>query len=122
MTNSTMPTANEAWGFYGTSSAFADTDADAAWAIAFPAIAKATGVTAEGVRDFLDSRHGRHFADDVHNGIHAGLDLTAAIEAAITRWMGWTINRETAREIAMPKGLPYLKGFVLYFSLQAQTA
>ena len=45
-----------------------------------------------------------------------------AIESAITRWMGWTINRETAREIAMPKGLPYLKGFVLYFSLQAQEA
>ena len=64
----------------------------------------------------------RHFADEVHNGIHAGLDLTAAIEAAINRWMGWTINRETAREIAMPKGLPYLKGFVLYFSLQAQEA
>ena len=120
MTNSTLPTANEVWGFYGNSSAFAD--ADAAWAIAFPAIAKVTMGSAEGVRDFLDSRHGRHFADDVHNGIHAGLDLTAATEAAITRWIGWTINRETAREIAMPKGLPYLKGFVLYFSLQAQAA
>ena len=120
MTNSTLPTANEAWGFYGTSSAFAD--ADAAWAIAFPAITKVTVGSAEGVRDFLDSRHGRHFADDVHNGIHTGLGLERAIDAAITRWMGWTINRETAREIAMPKGLPYLKGFVLYFSLKAQAA
>ncbi len=120
MTNSTLPTTNEAWGFYGTSDAFAD--ADAAWAIAFPAVLAATEGTAEGVRDFLDSRHGRHFADDVHNGIHAGLDLTAAIDTAITRWMGWTINWETAREIAMPKGLPYLKGFVLYFSLKAQAA
>jgi hypothetical protein len=120
MTTPTLPTGNEAWGFYGTASGFAD--ADAAWAIAFPAVLAATEGTAEGVRDFLDSRHGRHFADDVHNGVHAGLDLTAAIEAAITRWMGWTINRETAREIAMPKGLLYLKGFVLYFSLQAHAA
>ena len=120
MTNSTLPTTNEAWGFYSTSGAF--TDADAAWAITFPAVLAATEGTAEGVRDFLDSRHGRHFADDVHNGVHAGLDLSVAIESAITRWMGWTINRETAREIAMPKGLPYLKGFVLYFSLQAQVA
>jgi hypothetical protein len=120
MTTPTLPTANEAWGFYGTTSGF--TDADAAWAIAFPAVLAATEGTAEGVRDFLDSRHGRHFADDVHNGVHAGLDLTAAVEAAITRWMDWTINRETAREISMPKGLPYLKGFVLYFSLQAQAA
>jgi len=117
MTNSTLPTANEAWGFYGTIGAFAD--ADAAWTIAFPAVLAATGGTAKGVRDFLDSRHGRHFADDVHNGIHAELELNTAIEAAITRWMGWTINRETAREIAIPKGLPYLKGFVLYFSLKA---
>lgn len=120
MTNSTLPTANEAWGFYGTTSGFAD--ADAVWAIAFPAVLAATEGTAEGVRDFLDSRHGRHFADDVHNGVHAGLDLTAAIEAAITRWTGWTLDRQTAREIAMPKGLAYLKGFVLYFSLQAQAA
>ncbi len=120
MINSALPTSNEAWGFYGTSGAFAG--ADAAWAIVFPAVLTATEGTAEGVRDFLDSRHGRHFADDVHNGVHAGLDLTAAIEAAITRWMGWTINRHTAHEIAMPKGLPYLKGFVLYFSLQAQAA
>ena len=120
MTNTTLPAANEAWGFYGTSGAFAD--ADAGWAIAFPAVLAATEGTAEGVRNFLDSRHGRHFADDVHSGIHAGLDLTAAIEAAITRWMGWTINRETAREIAMPKGLPYLEGFVLHFGLKAQAA
>ena len=120
MTNSTLPTANEDWGFFGTTAGF--TDAAKAWEIASPAIAKVTMSSAEGVRDFLDSRHGRHFADDVHNGVQAGLDLSVAIESAITRWMGWTINRETAREIAMPKGLPYLKGFVLYFSLQAQEA
>ena len=120
MTNSTLPTANEAWGFYGACGTFAD--AEAAWAIAFPAVLAATEGTTEGVRDFLDSRHGRHFADDVHNGVQAGLELSVAIESAITRWMGWTINRETAREIAMPKGLPYLKCFVLYFSLQAHAA
>ncbi|MEN9924921.1 MAG: hypothetical protein RL268_1047 [Pseudomonadota bacterium] len=71
MTNLTLPADNQAWGFYGTVSGFAD--ADAAWAIAFPAILEATEGTAEGVRDFLDSCHGRHFADDVHNGVHAGL-------------------------------------------------
>ena len=118
MTNSTLPTANEAWGFYGTSSAFAD--ADAAWAIAFPAIAKVTVGSAEGVRDFLDSRHGRHFADDVHNGIHTGLGLERAIGAAITRWMGWKIDRNTAREHGIPKGLPYLTGFVGLYEIMAE--
>jgi hypothetical protein len=117
MTTRTLPTANEAWGFYGTTSDFAD--ADAAWAIAFPAVAKATGGNSEGVRDFLDSRHGRHFADDVHNGIHAGLALGAAIDAAITRWMGWKIDRATAREHGIPKGLPYLTGFVGFYEIMA---
>ena len=82
MTNSTLPTANEDWGFFRTAAGF--TDAAKAWEIASPAIAKVTMGSAEGVRDFLDSRHGRHFADDVHNGIYSGLGLAAAIDAATT--------------------------------------
>lgn len=120
MTNSTLPTANEAWGFYGTCGAFAD--AEAAWAIAFPAVLAATDGTAEGVRDFLDSRHGRHFADYVGSRVYSGEDLSSAIEITVARWMRWVVDRETAREIAVPTGLPYLKGFVLYFSLKAQAA
>lgn len=120
MTNKALPTRNEAWGFYGSTAGF--TDADAAWSIAFPAVAAATRASADGVRDFLDSRYGRHLADDVNNGIHAGLDLEAAIDAAITRWIGWTISRNTARETGIPKGLPYLTGFVTHFEIQAEQA
>lgn len=120
MTDSALPTANESWGFYGSTTRF--TIAEAAWAITFPAIAKMTSASAEGVRDFLDSRHGRHFADDVHNGMHAGLTLEAAIDAAITRWMGWTISRKTARENGIPKGLPYLTGFVSLYEIMADAA
>jgi len=112
MTNLTLPTANEAWGFFGTSGAFAD--ADAAWAIAFSAVLGATEGTAEGVRDFLDSRHGRHFADDVHNGLHAGANLKDAIEQATQRWMDWTIGRLTSKQHGIPKGLPYLTSFVIH--------
>lgn len=117
MTNKALTTANEAWGFFGTAGGF--TDAQAAWTIAFPAVAIATGGSAEGVRDFLDSRHGRHLADDVANGIHSGLDLKAAIDAAITRWMGWTINRATSRDHGIPVGLPYLTGFVGLYEILA---
>lgn len=120
MPTSFPETQNREWGFFGTISHH--TDPKRAWDIAMAFIAGITVCSPAATRAFLDSRHGRHFADDVHNGVHAGLDLTAAIETAITRWMGWTINRETAREISMPKGLPYLKGFVLYFSLKAQAA
>ena len=120
MTNKTLPTRNEAWGFYGATAGF--TDADAAWAIAAPAIAEATTGNAEGVQDFLDSRYGRHFADDVHNGIHAGLDLEAATNAGIIRWMGWTISRNTSRATGIPAGVSYLSGFVTHFVIQAELA
>jgi hypothetical protein len=120
MTDSTLTTRNLDWGFYGTSAGFAD--AGDAWAKALAAVGKATGAAADGVRDFLDSRHGRHFADDVHNGIHAGLPIAAAIDAAVTRWMGWTISRATSRETGIPKGLPYLMGFVTHFEIQAEQA
>ncbi len=83
MTNAVLPTTNSDWGFFGTIRHHADPTE--AWAIAMPAIAAATGCPDAAVRDFLDSRHGRHFADDVANGLAAGLDLQAAINAAVER-------------------------------------
>ena len=43
-----------------------------------------------------------------------------AIDAAITRWMGWKIDRSTAREHGIPKGLPYLTGFVGLYEIMAE--
>ena len=116
MTTATLPTRNEAWGFFGTMTQL-DADAHQAWNAASAMIAAQTDASPEGVRDFLDSRHGRHFADDVANGLHAGLGLEAAIEAAIDRWQGWRIGRRTSRETGIPAGLPYLTGFVTHFQI-----
>jgi hypothetical protein len=115
-----LKTRNQDWGFYGSSAGF--TDADVAWGKAFERISKATGAADAGVREFLDSRHGRHFADDVHSGIFAGMPISAAIDAAVTRWMGWTISRATSRETGIPKGLPYLTGLVAHFEILAEVA
>jgi hypothetical protein len=101
---------NEAWGFWGSM----NEQAEAAWPIAMTAISDATCQPLESVRTFLDSRHGRHFADDVLNGMHAGLNLQDAIQAATQRWMGWTIGRLTSKQHGIPKGLPYLTGFVIH--------
>ena len=103
-------TQNEAWGFWGTM----NDQAAAAWPIAMTAISDATSQPLESVRAFLDSRHGRYFADDVLNGLHAGLNLHDAIHAATQRWMGWTIGRLTSKQHGIPKGLPYLTGFVIH--------
>ena len=111
MTTDTIPaTQNDAWGFWGTM----NEHASAAWPLAMTAISDATSQPLESVRTFLDSRHGRHFADDVQNGLYAGAPLADAIAQATQRWMGWTIGRSTSKQYGIPKGLPYLTGFVIH--------
>jgi hypothetical protein len=78
------------------------------------AIAQATGESLDAVRVFLDSRHGRHFADEVQNGLYRGQTLADAIATAIQRWMGWKIGRQTSKDYGIPRGLPYLTGFVVH--------
>ncbi len=114
----TLPTRNTDWGFFGTIGHHAD--AHVAWPLAMNAIASATGSSDTAVRDFLDSRHGRHFADDVANGLIDGLAIAPAIDAAVTRWMGWTITRRASRETGIPSGLPYLTGFVTHCEIEAE--
>ena len=109
-------TENTAWGFWGT----LGEQAEAAWPLAMTAIAEATGEPLESVQAFLDSRHGRHFADDVLNGLAVGDDLPSAIDAATRRWMAWTIGRQTHRDYGIPRGLPYLTGFVVHAALVAE--
>jgi hypothetical protein len=56
----------EAWGFWGTM----HVHAAAAWPLAIVTTAETIGESYEAVRAFLDSRHGRHFADEVRNQLH----------------------------------------------------
>lgn len=111
MNNNQIPaTQNDAWGFWGTM----NEHASAAWPQACTAISDATGQPLESVRVFLNSRFGRHFADDVQNGLYEGKTLAGAINAATQRWMDWTIGRETSKQYGIPRGLPYLTGFVIH--------
>ena len=114
MSNTITPaTRNEAWGFWGTM----NEHATAAWPLAMTAIADATGEDLSNVRTFLDSRHGRHFADDVQNGLYEGKTLKDAIDAATGRWMGWTIGRQTSRDYGIPRGMAYLTGYVIHCAI-----
>jgi hypothetical protein len=92
MTSTILPTANTAWSFWGTMGE----QAEAAWPVAFAAIQQTTGADAAAVRTYLDSRHGRHFADGVQDAMHAGAGLVDAIAATTARWMGWRIGRRTS--------------------------
>jgi hypothetical protein len=104
---------NEAWGFWGTMREHAAL----AWPMAITSIAEATGESPEAVRAFLDSWHGRHFADDVNNGLHAGQSLIDAVQSATARWMTWTITRSVSREYGIPRGMPYLQGLVVHHDI-----
>jgi hypothetical protein len=107
--NAILPTENKAWGFWGTTGAHAVET----WPSALAAIQQATRTEPETVRAFLDSRHGRHFADDVLDAIAGGATVESAIAVATTRWMTWRISHRTSCETGIPAGLPYLTGFVL---------
>ena len=111
MSNATqiLPTQNEGFGFWGTM----NEHASAAWPIASTEIAAATGCEPEQVRAFLDSRFGRHFADEVQDWLVAGSDMADAIGQATNRWMKWKISRITSNEYGIPRGMAYLTGFVV---------
>lgn len=89
--NKQLPSGNPDWGFFGTVRHHCANPSEA-WAIAGAAIADAIddaeGYAAEGIRDFLDSRDGRHFADSVSARLVAGEALKASIHAAVAEWQG----------------------------------
>lgn len=106
-------TQNTAWGFWGAM----EGRAAEAWPMAAYAISEATALSLETVRCFLDSRHGRHFADTVLSRVNNGLELDQAIDRAVEDWLGWQIGRSTSKEYGIPTGLPYLTGCVVHSEL-----
>lgn len=122
-----LPTRNPGWGFFGTMER-AGESAETAWQIASEEIADALdahdGFGPEGIRDFLDSRDGRHFADMVAGDIASagaeGTTLRRAIKAAIANYQRWTISRDIERRDGIPAGLPYLTGWVIHYAILAE--
>ncbi|WP_300803065.1 hypothetical protein [uncultured Desulfovibrio sp.] len=105
-----LRTQTTGFGFYGS---LREKEVRAAWALALPAIVAATGCEEDEVRDFLDSRYGRHFADTVRCHQERGHALAHAIAAAITEWRGYRVGKATRRAYGMPEGADYLTGMVL---------
>jgi len=124
-----LPSRNEDYGFFRTMTVCPLRDRPSAevWMLASSMIAKAIRVDSEdeiiGIRDFLDSNMGRHFADDVvGNMMGCDIALEPAITSTIRRWQDWRISRQTEREEGIPAGLPYLTGWVQHFAVTAAMA
>ena len=110
MNQATLPTTqNPDFGFWGT----LYEQAEHAWPIAIKIISDTTQQPPESVRAFLDSRLGRHFADDIVNFLNTNTPLDRAIQQATQRWMAWRVDRRTRRQHRMPANLPYLTACVI---------
>jgi hypothetical protein len=128
-THPCLPSRNEDYGFFRTLTVCPERDRRSAevWNLASRLIAEAIGASSEdemiGIRDFLDSRMGRHVADDVVDNITGcNIGLEAAIDSVIRRWQGWRIDRATERSEGIPAGLPYMTGWVQHFAVEAAMA
>lgn len=128
-THAILPSQNEDHGFFQTLTNCPQRDRRSAevWTLASRLIAAAISAETEdemiGIRDFLDSRMGRHFADDVvGNIIGCNIDCETAITSAICRWQDWRISKRTAREEGIPAGLPYLTGWVQHYAVMSAMA
>ena len=129
MTHPILPCRNEEYGFFGTLTHCPLRDRRSAdvWTLASTLIAKAVCANSEdemiGIRDFLDSRMGRQFADDVvGNMTGCAIDSETAIKSAIRTWQDWRISRQTERDEGIPAGLPYLTGWVQHYAIAASMA
>lgn len=116
----TLPSRNEEWGFFGTTHQNFPGTAAVAFADASRQLVAETGASAEGARDFLDSRHGRHFAEMVNEHRWLGLEIGRAVEKAIERHQRWAISYRESREHGIPHRAPYLTGWVNHFAIMAE--
>ena len=128
-THPILPSRNEDFGFFRalTVCTLRDRRSTEVWTLASRMIAEAIRADSDdemiGIRDFLDSSMGRHFADDVvGNMTGCNIGLEPAIASAIRRWQDWRISRQTEREDGIPAGLPYLTGWIQHFVVTAAMA
>lgn len=104
----TTPTScNYSWGFWGTI-AMAGYDPASAWAAALPCLHDATDHDPYAIRDWLDSRAGRHFADQVVGSLTLGTELHDAIERAVAQRMAQYVTDTAPPELAPAIGMPTL--------------
>jgi hypothetical protein len=129
MTNRTiLPSQNTAYGFYGTVTTCPLRDCTSAvfWTLASTLIAEAINAQGEaemiGIRDFLDSKMGRHFADEVIDALRSGeANTKSALDTTIDKWMRRGINAQTEISHGIPEGLPHLEGWVTHYAILAET-
>ena len=119
-----LPTENEAWGFYGTVSTYLDGQGergkgdaeqpkgmDLIWRGAFQAFLEVyPSIDSKAVREFLDSKSGRYFADSIvhelrrNDGARANKVVKAALRGAEGKSVTKALGIATGGAVAVPPG------------------
>ena len=88
--------------------------------MALAAICDATDAPIGATQAFLYSVHGSRFAVDVLIGVYCeGESLCTAINIATDQWMKWRTGKILEVQYGIPRGLPYLVGFVIHYGMVA---
>ena len=112
-----LTTMNEGYGFFGTIEGAANREvACRAWARAMDLVREATGCRSDAIRDFLDSAHGRVFADIVADRLPAGVDT--AVATTVREWTEKRVSVRYARRFGVPFGASQLKSTVLVCAME----
>lgn len=117
MTEHFPQTENEAYGFYGTMTHY--NDAAYAWPIAMAAVTEVAGCSPDEARAFLDSRYGRHFADQAA-GLMPRRTVSQAIMTTARDWNSRTTTRADERRHGIPAGLPLLHALAIEAAILAE--
>lgn len=106
-----LKTNNQDWGFFGTIALANCDQAQEAWDMAMEKLEAETSHTPEDIRTWLDSRSGRHFADNVVEKLR-NESLEESIDAAIKRWNSWKPSN-TQRKNGAPSWATYLQADIM---------
>lgn len=110
----TVKTRNEYYGFYGTIH-LALASADESWSMAIEKIAELTGHEHEDIGAWLDTKGGRHIADNVIDRLN-NTDLNSAIDEAVNKWNGFRLTGEHRRNGA-PACATYLQAEIAMIAM-----
>jgi len=100
MTNNILKTQNKEWGFWGTTNInYSEKTTEKRWNDAFEILMQLSGKSAEDIREFLDSREGRHLADSCINI----KNIKQAILEQYFKWIDKTLFEDKKYRIKIEK-------------------
>lgn len=94
-----LETENKEWGFYGTlqRTEFGECTEDA-WDAFFDSVMQITRFSEADIREFLDSKWGRHMADETYDALTQSETVRAAVDKVVIKRIAFIVERIAAQK------------------------